>query len=187
MQLRFSGRLNFTQAMPSFDGDRRRYLLRRVRSSLVSSHKRNQIGKWPGWVSIVIQRVSVKLSIPCLAAEPAIARRAHPAERHLRFVVHGRAVDVADAGLDLPRNAQPRAVSRVKTAADRPYSCRWPVRTASASSRARIMATTGRSFRRGRGSSRRHAIDDGRRHQHESALPPAITVAPLATRHRSGC
>src|SRR5688572_28219118 len=37
-----------------------------------------------------------------LAAEAAVARRLHPAERHLRLVVHGRAVDVADARLDPP-------------------------------------------------------------------------------------
>jgi hypothetical protein len=79
----------------------------------------DQIGKWPGWVSMVIQRVSVKLSMPC-AAELAIAAVAHAAEGHLRLVMHGGAVDVADACLDLARHAKPRAPSRVKTALERP-------------------------------------------------------------------
>ena len=32
---------------------------------LVLTAMPRHIGNWPGWVSIVIQRVSVKLSIPC--------------------------------------------------------------------------------------------------------------------------
>lgn len=41
-----------------------------------------------------------------LATEFAIARRLGAAEGHLRFVMHGRAVDVADARLDLTRDVQ---------------------------------------------------------------------------------
>ena len=51
---------------------------------------------------MVIQRSSVNSSIAGLAAEAAVARGLDAAERHLRLVVHGRAVDVADAGLDPP-------------------------------------------------------------------------------------
>ena len=43
---------------------------------------------------------------PGLAAEAAVARGAGSAERHLRLVGDGRAVDVADAGLDAPRDLQ---------------------------------------------------------------------------------
>ncbi|MNO04147.1 hypothetical protein D3C81_2250720 [compost metagenome] len=34
------------------------------------------------------------------AAEAAVATRLDPAKRHLRLVVHGRAIDMADARLD---------------------------------------------------------------------------------------
>src|SRR5690349_8346756 len=39
---------------------------------------------------------------PGPASEAAVARSLDPAEWHLRFVVHGRAVDVTDARLNLP-------------------------------------------------------------------------------------
>src|SRR5690554_6113534 len=41
-----------------------------------------------------------------LAAEAPIPRGLHAAERHLRFIVHGRPVDVADARLDLARDVE---------------------------------------------------------------------------------
>src|SRR3954447_18569021 len=41
-----------------------------------------------------------------LAAEAAVARSLHAAERHLRFVMYGRAVDVADAAFDPLRHRQ---------------------------------------------------------------------------------
>src|SRR3954467_10131637 len=41
-----------------------------------------------------------------LAAEAAVAGGFGAAEGHLRLVMNGRAVDMADAGLDLARNAQ---------------------------------------------------------------------------------
>src|SRR5690606_30892562 len=44
---------------------------------------------------------------PRLAAEAAIARGLHAPERHLRLVLHGRPVDVADARLDLARHPEP--------------------------------------------------------------------------------
>ena len=62
-----------------------------------------QIGKWPGCVAIVIQRVSVKLSMPC---RPPKRPWPDAAERHLRLVLDGRAVDMADARLDAPRDRQ---------------------------------------------------------------------------------
>src|SRR5690606_34929686 len=41
-----------------------------------------------------------------LAAEAPVSRRLHPAERHLRLIVHGGTVDVTDAALDLPCELQ---------------------------------------------------------------------------------
>ena len=79
-----------------------------------------------------------------LAAEAAVAGRLDAAERHLRLVVHGRAVDVADAGC---RSARPRraraAMSRLNTAADRPYSVSLATRIASSSPSTRTIGFTG--------------------------------------------
>src|SRR4051794_31509806 len=41
---------------------------------------------------------------PCLSAETAVTGTADAAERHLRFVLNRRSVDVADARADAPRN-----------------------------------------------------------------------------------
>src|SRR5579859_7518930 len=41
-----------------------------------------------------------ELRYRCLAAKPPIATLLHAAERHLRFVVHSRPVDMADARFD---------------------------------------------------------------------------------------
>ena len=46
------------------------------------------------------------------AAEAAEAARLHAAERHLRLVVHGRAVHVADAALDAARQVESRFCRR---------------------------------------------------------------------------
>src|SRR3954468_24790938 len=42
-----------------------------------------------------------------LAAEPAIARRSDAAERHLRFVLNRRAIDVTDARSNAARDLEP--------------------------------------------------------------------------------
>ena len=48
-----------------------------------------------------------------VAAEASVAGGLHAAERHLRLVVHRRAVDVADARLDALRHLErPRDVAR---------------------------------------------------------------------------
>ena len=55
-------------------------------------------------------------------AEAAVATGFDPAEGHLRFVVNRAAIDMAHPRLDLFRDLQSVATSRLKTAAERPYS-----------------------------------------------------------------
>src|SRR5690348_13490741 len=109
MALRFSGRLNLTQAMRSA----------RVNET-VSASSRSVLmmvldgeggggsdGKLAGKGLDGDPAQLGELIDARHAAEAAITGSAHAAERHLRLVVHRGAVDVAHSGADLARDAQP--------------------------------------------------------------------------------
>src|SRR5271170_6030254 len=105
MQLRFSGRLNFTQAIRSSTLNETVFSSARVlvmipSFAITSDWKMARLG---------FDRDPAKLS-ECIdagfAAKTAVSGAFDSAERHLRLVVNGRAVDMAHAGLDLLGNPQ---------------------------------------------------------------------------------